>query len=80
MKNLQYLPSFYIVVESNPTPVDILMFLIAANIVGQIGLVPGAFEIYKDDNMVHSTIESGDFPTIQSPIHSIQTCSSWTSS
>lgn len=58
------LPSFYWTIQDNPVPLAIFLFLLAPNMVAKLSSGNGAFEIYLDEEIVFSKLESGAFPTI----------------
>ena len=58
----QQLPGIYYTINENSMPIAIALFLIVPQFIGRFTLT-GAFEIYLDDQVVFSKLNSGAFPT-----------------
>ena len=65
----QPLPSWYYTVQENGVPIAIFLFLLAPNIVQNIGNTKGAFEVYLNDTMVFSKLKTGTFPSMDDLIN-----------
>jgi selT/selW/selH-like putative selenoprotein len=63
VRNNRPLPSWYFAVQENAAPIAIFLFLLAPNIVQNMGNTKGAFEIYLNDTIVFSKLSTGAFPT-----------------
>jgi thioredoxin reductase-like selenoprotein T len=59
----QPLPSWYYTIQENGVPIAIFLFLLAPNIVQNMGNTKGAFEIYLNDAIVYSKLKTGSLPT-----------------
>lgn len=60
-KNNRPLPHFVYTVQNNPFPIMIFIYLLAPNIIGKF-VNSGAFEIYLNDIIIFSKLQSGHFP------------------
>ena len=65
----QPLPSWYHSVQENGVPIAIFLFLLAPNMVQNIGNTKGAFEIYLNDAIVYSKLKTGTLPTMEDLIN-----------
>jgi selT/selW/selH-like putative selenoprotein len=59
----QPLPTWYYTIQENGVPLAIFLFLLAPNIVQNLGNTKGAFEIFLNDTIVFSKLKTGTFPT-----------------
>jgi selT/selW/selH-like putative selenoprotein len=57
------LTSDFLLKQDNPIPLAVFLFLLAPQLVANLR-TNGAFEIYLDDAMIYSKLESGNMPTI----------------
>jgi thioredoxin reductase-like selenoprotein T len=60
----QPLPSYYYTIQENAIPIAIFLFLLAPNILQNIGSTKGAFEIYLNDTIIYSKLKSGVLPSM----------------
>ena len=65
----QPLPTWYHTLQENGVPIAIFLFLLAPNIVQNIGNTKGAFEVYLNDTMVFSKLKTGNFPSMDDLIN-----------
>lgn len=65
----QPLPSWYHTIQENGVPIAIFLFLLAPNIVQNVGNTKGAFEIYLNDTIVFSKLKTGSLPTVDDLIN-----------
>ena len=65
----QSLPAWYYSVQENGVPIAIFLFLLAPNIVQNIGNTKGAFEVYLNDSIVFSKLKTGSLPTVDDLIN-----------
>ena len=65
----QPLPPWYNIVQENGVPIAIFLFLLAPNIIQNIGNTKGAFEVYLNDTIVFSKLKSGALPTVDDLIN-----------
>jgi selT/selW/selH-like putative selenoprotein len=65
----QPLPTWYYTVQENGAPIAIFLFLLAPNIVQNIGNTKGAFEVYLNDTIVFSKLKTGTFPSVDDLIN-----------
>ena len=65
----QPLPTWYHTLQENGVPIAIFLFLLAPNIVQNIGNTKGAFEVYLNDTMVFSKLKTGNFPSMDELIN-----------
>lgn len=59
----QPLPTWYHSIQENGVPLAIFLFLLAPNIVQNLGNTKGAFEIYLNDTIMFSKLKTGVFPS-----------------
>ena len=59
----QPLPTWYHSIQENGVPLAIFLFLLAPNIVQNLGNTKGAFEIYLNDTIMFSKLKTGAFPS-----------------
>ena len=55
-------PGWYNLIQNNK--ISVLIGLFVLNNIGNQMLATGAFEIYLNDDIIHSRLESGEFPTV----------------
>lgn len=56
------LPQFYNTVQQNPMPIIFFIFLLVPSMISKY-TNSGAFEIYLNDNLMYSKLQTGHFPT-----------------
>lgn len=65
----QPLPAWYNTIQENGVPIAIFLFLLAPNIVQNIGNTKGAFEVYLNDTIVFSKLKTGTLPSMDDLIN-----------